>query len=140
MKIVKLNDESIIPKLFTKYEEIMDKYKKGIIDIYYIENNSIYVGRIIVDYENRFLDTETIKNKRVCLSYLLIYQEFRRKGYASLLIDYVLNDLMNLGYMEFTVGVEPENIPALKLYKGKGFTNLIDHSDKPFPFDLYLRK
>ena len=139
MNIVKLNNEAVIPKLFTKYEEIIDKYKKGIIDIYYIEDNNTYVGRIIVDYENRFLDTETIKNKRVCLSYLLIYQEFRRKGYASKLIDYVINDLMNLGYTEFTVGVEPKNIPALELYKGKGFTKLIGHSDKPFPFDLYLR-
>lgn len=140
MKIIKLKDESVISKLFTKYEEIIDKYKEGIIDIYYIENNNYYIGRIIVDYENRFLNTETIKNKRVCLSYLLIYQEFRRKGYASQLIDYVLNDLMNLGYTEFTVGVEPENVPALELYKSKGFNELIDHSDKPFPFDLYLRK
>ena len=140
MIITKLNDESIIPKLFTKYEEIIDKYKKGIIDIYYIEDHNTYIGRIIVDYENRFLSTETIKNKRVCLSYLLIYQEYRRKGYASQLIDYVLSDLMNIGYTEFTVGVEPENTPALELYKGKGFTELIDHSDKPFLFDLYLRK
>ena len=63
--------------------------------------------------------------------------------------------LTNLSYRGFVVaaiwavifaniyiwnGVESENIPALELYKGKGFTELIDHSDKPFPFDLYLRK
>ena len=140
MNIIKLNDESIIPKLFNKYEEIIAKYKKGIIDIYYIEDNNKYIGRIIVDYENRFLDSETIINKRVCLSYLLIFKEFRRKGYASKLIDYVLNDLINSGYTEFSVGVEKENIPALELYKSKGFTKLIDHSDKPFPFDLYLKR
>lgn len=140
MKIIKLNDESIIPKLFKHYEEIVDRYNNKKIEIYYIEDNNNYFGRIIVDYDNRYLDTETIKNVRVCLSYLFIYPEYRRNGYASKLIDYVLNDLLEQGYTEYTVGVEPENIPALELYKRKGFTSLIDHSDKPFPFDLYLYK
>lgn len=33
MKIIKLNDESIIPKLFKHYEEIVDKYNNKKIDI-----------------------------------------------------------------------------------------------------------
>ncbi|MEG0894248.1 MAG: GNAT family N-acetyltransferase [Oscillospiraceae bacterium] len=142
-EIIKFNSMHVkeIKMLFGKNaDSILDKFNSNEIDIYAIKVSNNYVGRLIVDYKNRFLDNETKENERVGISWLLIEKDFRGNGYSSILMEYVINVLSDKGYTEFTVGVEPENKIAINLYSKHGFTNLIGSSEYPFEFNLYLKK
>lgn len=131
--------------LWIKYKE---KRIKEIInnesDTYVIEYNERFIGEITVNYVSHNLPTEAIQNQRAYLQAFRIDKEYRRKGLGQKLIQYVMKDLENRGYTEFTIGVEDSNEIAKHIYSKLGFTEKIDegHGDEfdPSDYTLYLRK
>ena len=110
------------------------------IDVYAVFLDELCIGRMISNYDNHLLETETIPNERVCLSHLILLKEHRGKGYGTSLLEFTLDDLKRRGYTEFTVGVEEENLIAKHLYQAHGFTRIIDHGTDPCEYNLYLKK
>lgn len=67
----------------------------------------------------------TIQNQRIYISRLIVKKEYRNQGIGGILIDYILEQIKEMGYKEATIGVDKDNLAALHLYKKKGFTNVI---------------
>lgn len=89
------------------------------------------------------LPDETIPNQRVYLETLRLSKEYQGKGLGQKLIKYILDDLENRGYCEFTIGVEDNNEIAKHIYFKYGFTNAIDkvHAEEYnlCDYTLYMR-
>ena len=113
---------------------------KRSIDIYAVAFAGRPVGRIVANYTNQRLDTETLPGVRVNLSHFILIKEYRMRGLGSGLLSFALEDLAARGYSEFTVGVEDENAAAKHIYSGNGFTEKIDHGSDPCEYDLYLKR
>ncbi len=67
----------------------------------------------------------TIPNQRIYVSRLIVKKEYRNQGIGGILIDYILEQIKEMGYKEATIGVDKDNLAALHLYQKKGFTNVI---------------
>ena len=67
----------------------------------------------------------TIPGKRIYISRLIVKSTHRNKGIGGILIDYILNEVKQMGYTEASIGVDKNNLPALHLYRKKGFTKVI---------------
>ena len=70
-------------------------------------------------------------------------KKYQGSGLGQKLLEFVLNDLENKGYIEFTIGVEENNEIAKHIYFKYGFTEEIDRGvgDEFDPTDyiLYMR-
>jgi ribosomal protein S18 acetylase RimI-like enzyme len=67
----------------------------------------------------------TIKGRRVYLSRLIVKEEFRNQGIGSILVDFLIEYARELGYQELSLGVDLDNLIAIKLYMKKGFTRVL---------------
>ncbi len=111
-----------------------EKFKQQIIDgnriVYVYEVNGEFIGEIAYVLDMNDPDY-TIQNKRVYISRLIVKKEHRNQGIGGILIDYMINTIKNLGYSEISIGVDKDNITALRLYQKKGFNIVIfDGADK----------
>ena len=141
-----------LKELFPGNEELWKKYKKqrlkefenNEIDVYVIEENEKFIGEITVNYISHDLETETIPNIRVYFEAYRIDKKYQGKGLGQKLIEYVINDLKEIGYTEFTIGVEEDNEKAKHIYFKYGFTQAIDYGKgdefDPTEYTLYLKK
>ena len=130
---------------WNKYYSLRQKqFKNNELDIYIIEYNNKPIGEITVNYKNQDLETETIPNQRVYLQAFRLDKKYRGLGLGQQLILFVINDLENNGYSEFTIGVENDNERAKHIYFKYGFTEEIDkgHGNEfdPSEYTLYMRK
>lgn len=137
--------------LFPEDEELWKKYREKRLkelsnnetDTYVIEEDGKFIGEISVNYICHDLDTEAIPNKRVYLQAYRVDKNLQKKGLGQELLKYILNDLENEGYTEFTIGVEDDNEIAKHIYFKYGFTEAIDkgHGDvfDPTNYTLYMR-
>lgn len=122
------------------YLRVIEQVNKRELDVYVIDNNDEFIGRLFVNYINHSLDNETILGKRVCISHFFLKEEYRNKGLGTKLLDYVLKNLKEKGYTEFTVGVQDKNEIAKHIYFERGFVTKINHGFEPAEYDLYLKK
>ena len=126
------------------YDIRMKDFENHETDTYVIEYRSRFIGEVSVNYVCHDLPTEAIPNQRVYLEAFRLEKEYQGKGLGQKLIQFVLTDLENKGYTEFTIGVEDDNEVAKHIYFKYGFTTEIDkgHGDKfdPTEYTLYLRK
>ena len=122
------------------FENRFEQFSNRQIDIFAIETDEKFIGKMVVNYSNHLLDTETIPYKRVCFSHFILFKDYRNKGYGSKLLEFALEDLIKNGYSEFTVGVEDKNEIAKHIYFKYGFNELIDHGNNPCEYDLYLKR
>lgn len=120
--------------MFPDNEEMWIKYKKKRlqqfekqeIDVFVIEDNQDIIGELTVNYKSHQLETETIPNKRVYLEAFRVDKKYQGRGLGQKLINYCIDYLTNIGYTEFTIGVEDDNEIAKHIYFKLGFTNAID--------------
>ena len=148
-----LKEEFIkLKELFPGNEELWIKYKNqrlkefenNEIDVYVIEENKKFIGEITVNYISNDLETETIPNIRVYFEAYRIDKKYQGRGLGQKLMEYVINDLKQKGYKEFTIGVEEDNEKAKHIYFKYGFTQAIDYGKgdefDPTEYTLYLKK
>lgn len=148
---IKIEEFEKLKYLFPDNEEIWIKYKnkrlqqlkKQEIDVFVIENNENIIGEITVNYKSNQLEKETIPNKRVYLEAFRVDKKYQGQGLGQKLINYCVDYLTNIGYTEFTIGVEDDNEIAKHIYFKLGFINAIDkgHGDEfdPSEYTLYLK-
>ena len=60
-------------------------------------------------------------------------KEYRRKGYFSRLLRFVLNDLIQKGYTKAVLGVEPDDKMNKAMYTHWGFTEFIKSAEERYP-------
>lgn len=131
--------------LWIKYKnQRLKEFENNEIDVYVIEENEKFIGEITVNYINHDLETETIPNIRVYFEAYRINENYQGKGLGQKLMEYVINDLKQKGFKEFTIGVEEDNEKAKHIYFKYGFTKAIDYGKgdefDPTEYTLYLKK
>ena len=134
LKKIKIEGFEKLKKLFPDNEEMWIKYKKKRlqqfekqeIDVFVIEDNKDIIGELTVNYKSHQIETETIPNKRVYLEAFRVDKKYQGQGLGQKLINYCIDYLTNIGYTEFTIGVEDDNEIAKHIYFKLGFTNAID--------------
>ena len=67
----------------------------------------------------------TIPGQRIYISRLLVRKENRRQGIGKALTEYAITRAAEMGYTEMSVGVDTDNYPALRLYTGLGFREIL---------------
>ena len=141
-----------LKRLFPGNEELWEKYRKTQveklekkeIDIFVIENNENIIGEITANYKSNKLENEAKAGIRAYLEAFRIDKDYRSQGLGQELINYCIEYLENIGYTEFTIGVEDENEIAKHIYSklgftkeiGKGYGDEFDNSE----YTLYLKE
>lgn len=106
--------ESDIDTLNSLYENIFHVKKNynelsNYIKVYVINNKIIG----FIDYSILF--------ERAELNYIYVFDEYKKQGYASKLMGYMLNDLKDNSVLSITLEVNVNNEKAINLYKKMDF-------------------
>lgn len=148
---IKIEEFDKLFDLFPDGVELWKKYREKRIKelsnnetaTYVIEDNDKFIGEISVNYVSHDLPTEAIPNRRVYLQTYRVDKKYQKFGLGQQLLQFVLNDLENAGYTEFTIGVEDNNEIARHIYFKYGFTEAIDKGHggvfDPTDYTLYMR-
>ena len=67
----------------------------------------------------------TIPGTRIYISRLIVRKENRRQGIGKALVEYAVSRAAEMGYAEMSIGVDMDNYPALRLYAGLGFREIL---------------
>ncbi len=67
----------------------------------------------------------TIPSRRIYVSRLIVRKENRRQGIGKALAEYAISRAAEMGYSEVSIGVDMDNYPALRLYTGLGFREIL---------------
>lgn len=87
---------------------------------FFVKDHGETVGMVAV-VEDSLSKRRTIPGKRIYLQDLKIKEAYRRKGYATRLLQYVMEWYEKKGIYEVTIAVDSENTIAKSLYKKLGF-------------------
>lgn len=82
----------------------------------------------------------TLAGKRVYLSRIGVKASCRRQGLGQLITQHLISHAKELGYREFSIGVNCDNTPALRLYEKLGFTETIFQGSDEYGEYLKLLK
>lgn len=93
-----------------------------IIFIYTVNGEFIGEGALVLDTGDA---DYTIENKRIYLSRMIVKSGYRNQGIGGIILDYLIQYAIKLGFMEMSVGVDIDNSNARHLYEKKGFTTII---------------
>lgn len=149
---IEIEEFEKLKRLFPGNEEVWEKYRnmqvekleKKEIDIFVIENNENIIGEITANYKSNKLENEAKAGIRAYLEAFRIDKDYRNQGLGQELINYCIEYLENIGYTEFTIGVEDENGIAKHIYSKLGFTKIIGkgHGDEfdNSEYTLYLKE
>lgn len=108
--------------------------------VYVCRLNGEFVGEIAYVLDTKDPDY-TIANRRIYLSRLIVKKELRGRGIGGMLIDFILQKVREMGYVEATIGVDKDNLAALRLYRKKGFDTVIyDGADEYGAYYKLMRK
>ncbi len=119
------------------------KIKNGEIDIFGLFFDEELIGELRVMYSNpdeRFAQ----KGKRAYLYAFRIHENHQGEGLGKYLLKYVVDNLSQYGYTEFTVGVEDDNERAKHIYSSFGFNKIIariqeEYQGEKYEYNLYLK-
>lgn len=108
--------------------------------VYVCRQDGEFVGEIAYVFDTGDPDY-TIPNRRIYLSRLIVKEELRGRGIGGMLIDFILQKVREMGYVEATIGVNKDNLAALRLYKKKGFTTVLyEGADKDGAYYKLMRE
>ena len=125
---------------FPLTEQFREEIAAGNRVVFIYKINGAFIGEIAYVLENSDPDY-TIPGRRVYISRLIVKDEYRNQGIGGILVDHILQTVRTLGYTEASIGVDKDNLPALHLYRKKGFnTVLFDGEDEAGPYYKLLNK
>ena len=126
-------------KPFPLTEQFRQEIADGNRVVFIYKINGEFIGEIAYVLDNGDPDY-TIPRQRVYISRLIVRPEYRNQGFGGILVDFILNEVRALGCTEATIGVDKDNLPALHLYRKKGFTTvLFDGEDEGGPYYKLLK-
>ena len=88
------------------------------------ERDSQFLGEISLVL-NKDDPDYTIPGTRIYISRLIVRKENRRQGIGKALVEYAVSRAAEMGYAEMSIGVDMDNYPALRLYTGLGFREIL---------------
>lgn len=149
---IEIREFDKLKKLFPGSEESWEKYRKmqveklrkRQIDIFVLENDETIIGEITANYKSNKLENEAKNSIRAYLEAFRVDRNYRGQGLGQKLINYCIDYLENIGYTEFTIGVEDDNKIAKHIYSKLGFIKPIgrgygDEFDES-KYTLYLKE
>lgn len=74
-----------------------------------------------------------VKDDTVYLSAFRTVREYQGKGFFSILLNFMLDDLKKKGFINATLGVEPSEKINKSIYEHFGFTEYIKSSKEKYP-------
>ncbi len=108
----------------------LDEIKSGnrLVFIYKINGEFIGEGALVLDTDD---PDYTIPNRRVYVSRMIVKKEYRNRGIGSEILAFLIEKANEMGFEEMTIGVDKDNVNALKLYRKFGFDEvLFDGADE----------
>ncbi len=111
-------------KKFPYTEQFRQEIEQGNRIVYVYEKGRKFIGEIAIVIKNDDPDY-TISGQRAYISRLIVKKEYRNQGIGSTLVDFIIEVAREMGYKELSIGVDKNNIPALNLYRKKGFDTVI---------------
>lgn len=110
------------PDLFFSMNEVIKKnlYEELVFSdkIFVIEINNKIIGYTIID---EFYDIDdTMKKKTIYIDQICIDEKYRRKGFATILLNYVKKEAKKNGYESMCLSVNQENESAINFYEKYG--------------------
>lgn len=125
---------------FSQTEFFRKEIEAGNRVVYVYKQNGEFIGEIAYVFDMHD-DDYTIVNQRIYLSRLIVKKERRENGIGGILIDFIIEQVRNMGYKEVTIGVDKDNIAALHLYRKKGFTTILfDGADEDGEYFKLMKK
>ena len=94
--------------------------KAGVREVFVLTVDGAYTAECDLVYDNP--EYGTVPGKRVYFSRMITKKEYRRKGYGESIARFILALAKEKGYTEIALGVNCDNIAALRLYRKLGFT------------------
>ncbi len=88
------------------------------------ERDGQFLGEISLVKEKNDPDY-TIPGQRIYISRLIVRKENRRQGIGKALAEYAVSRAAEMGYSEISIGADVDNYPALRLYTGLGFREIL---------------
>ena len=134
--------------IYNDYEEMVQNNSNAIdsgqIDIFGLFLKGSLIGELRVMYCNRD-ERFAKKGQRAYLYAFRIHKEYQGLGLGKYLLNYVIDQLTNIGYTEFTVGAEDDNERAKFIYRTFGFDILLDriqeeYQGERYEYTLYLKQ
>lgn len=101
-------------------------------EVFILTLDGEYIAECDLVYDNP--EYGTIPGKRLYLSRLIVKKEQRGKGYGKAISKYVLDLAKEKGYREIALGVNCDNIAAVRLYENLGFTVYEEAEDEDGKF------
>lgn len=104
----------------------LNEFKNNNIIVYIgvLDNKIICEATAVINNTNTFYN-DLINKNRIYLEAFRTNKEYQNLGYFSCLYKYMEKDLLNRGYKELSLGVEPNEIKNILIYFKYGFTNYI---------------
>ena len=118
------------------YDELVSGNR--IIYIYTVGGEFFGEGAIVFERND---PDYSIPGKRLYFSRLVVKEDYRKQGIGGILIDFIINKAVEMGYSEISIGVDKKNESALRLYRRKGFDEIIfDGEDEYGPYYKLLKR
>lgn len=106
--------------------------------IYKINNEFIGEGALVLDTGD---PDYTIENQRVYVSRMIVKKEYRNQGIGSEILEFLTRKAKAMGFSEMTIGVDKDNTNALHMYRKYGFTEvLFDGADENGEYYKLLKR
>lgn len=121
-------DNKMIKDVFYIYTNNFDvdstkmiiRYSKIFRDIFYIAKSENDIVGYCIYYIKPIFSLKTIKKTSVIYS-IAIDKKYRQKGLGKRLLDHSIAEMELNGISSIYLYVDKENLPAINLYKSKGF-------------------
>ena len=111
---------------YWKDQAIKNVQEGKVIYYYGILNNEIICEAASALDKSAIQNGDDLVNKiRAYLFAFRTKKEYQNKGYFSKLFKFMLNDLKTRGYLEFTLGVEEQELRNRAIYNHYGFNEFI---------------
>lgn len=116
-------------------KQAIEDAKNGYSIPYYglIDGNIICEATAMIN-SKRVQNSQGLVEKNIAyLEAFRTIEQYRGKGYFSILFKYMINDLKQRGYSKVTLGVEPKEERNRQIYEHYGFTEYIKSAQEIYP-------
>ncbi len=131
--LTQLFDYNDVDDMIVQNTEEMQNERVAIFCIFQEEK---LLGELHVCYESEDIMVAE-RDKRAYLFAFRVHKDYQGRGIGTRLLEQVMDELMEKGYREFTVGVEDDNDRARHMYQKQGFIASIARKRESYQGDSY---